>query len=202
MRLRLALVAAAVIGGLSFTVGVGAQSTTDSVGRIEAIDLLEPLIDKFEVNLTVLQRREVASNCLQIQATSLGLIRDRLPAVRSKYETFLATAGGQLWGLTNHVSAFADDASNLNLAMVELRRFRVALDGQMAAYDHSLQTAVAINCIAYPKHFVAGLHQILANRRQLVATATALVEFVDIDLPMALVATECHLFSPEDDDCR
>ena len=202
MRLGLVLVAAAVIGGLLLTVGVGAQRATNSVGRIEAIDLLEPLIDKFEVDLTILQRREVASNCLQIQATSLGQIRDQLPAVRSKYETFLATAGGHLWGLTNHLSAFADDASSLNLAMVELRRSRIALDEQMAAYDHSLQAAIAINCIAYPKHFVAGLYQIQANRGQLVATATALVEFVDSDLSMALAATECHLFKPEDDDCH
>ena len=203
MRLRLLLVATIAVGTLSGMAGLVAMTSSVSglVGRVEAIQRLEPLVDRFEVDLSGSQRRSVVAGCLQIQATILDPARERLPQIQANYDRFLGQAGGQIWVLTNHLEAFADDASSLNLAMVELRRFRLSLVDQIASHDRNLQTAVAINCIAYPNHFVAGLYQIQADRQQLIETTQALAEYVETGLPAALVATECHLFNPEDKDC-
>ena len=204
MRLRPGLVVTVAVLILAVLAWLAATAppARGLVGRTESIGLLEPLVDKFEVDLSGSQRRAVVADCLQIQAAVLGQIQDRLPQVQAKYDRFLGRAGGQLWVLTNQLETFADDASSLNLAMVELRRFRLKLVDQIAAYDQSLQTTVAINCIAYPNHFVAGLYQLQIDRQQLVATARQLVDYVETGLPAALTATECHLFDLDEEDCQ
>lgn len=203
MKLRSVLVAAVAVGVLAVGVGwlAAGSPARGLVGRAEAVDRLEPLVGRFGVDLSQSQRRAVVADCPQIQAGRLDRLRDQLPAVQAKYDQFLSRAGGQIWILTNHLGAFADDASNLNLAMVELRRFRLDLADQLEAYDLNLQTAVAINCLAYPNHFVAGLYQLQDDQRQLLAAARALVDYVDSGIPAALAATECHLFDQADDDC-
>ena len=207
MRWKLPLVIPAAVAVFSFwLVVVGAQpptSVVEAVSRREAVDLLQPLVDSFEVELTGGQRRLVGSECLRIQAAILEHDRNRLPDLQTKYQDFLALAGGYVWGLTNQLDTFADDGSSLNLAMVELRRFRLDFDEQSAAYNRSLEVAVAVNCIAYPEHFVAGLHQVRADHQQLSATAAGLVNFVDNRLPEAFIATECHLFGfDKNPDCH
>ena len=207
MRWKLPLVIpAAVVVFLLWPVVVGVQPpapVVEAVSRREAVDLLQPLVDDFEVELTGVQRRLVGSDCLQIQASILEHDRNRLPDLQAKYQDFLALAGGYIWGLTNQLDVFADDGSSLNLAMVELRRFRLDFDGRFADYDRSLEVAVAVNCIAYPEHFVAGLHQVRADYQRLSATAARSADFVDNRLAEAFIATECHLFGFDNNpDCR
>ena len=200
MRLRLQLLVGLVVAAI-FVV-VAAQTPAVSVSRADAVEQLAPLIDEFQVSLSGAQRYAVVSNCLRIQATTLDPDRNRLPELETKYQTFIASTGGQIWGLTNQLEAFADDGSNLNLAMVELRRYRLDIDDQVAAYDQSLEIAVAIDCVAYPNHFVAGLYQIQADYQSLTTTISGLVGFIDQGLPVALLATECHLFGAEDQTCH
>lgn len=180
----------------------GNSSPAEAITRREAVDLLQPLVGNFEIELTQAQRRLVGSACLEIQADILQAERDRLPGVRDKYQKFLAVAGGYIWGLTNQLDAFADDASNLNLAMVELRRFYLALGEQTAAYDRSLEIAESVNCVAYPEHFVAGLHQVRADHQRLTATVADLDDFINRRLAEAFTATECHLFDIDNPDCH
>lgn len=201
--MSLAIPAAVAVFGVWLLLVLGRSvPPVEAVSRREAVDLLQPLVGEFGVELTDSQRQLVGSECLQIQTGILESRRDRLPALKAKYQDFLAGAGGYIWGLTNQLNAFADDGSSLNLAMVELRRFRLALDEQFASYDRSLEVAAAVNCVAYPEHFVAGLHQVRADYQSLSATAAGLDDFLDNRLTVAFIATECHLFDLDNPDCH
>ena len=206
MRWKLPLVIpAVVVAFLLWLVLAGTQPpapVVEAVSRREAVDLLQPLIADLEIEITEPQRRLVGAECLRIQATILEHDRNRLPDLQAKYQGFLARAGGYVWGLTDQLNAFANDGSSLNLAMVELRRFHLRLDEQFADYNRSLEVAVAVNCIAYPEHFVVGLHQVRANYQQLSITAVELANFIDNGLPEAFIDTECHLFDIDDPNCH
>lgn len=202
MRWKLSLAIPAVVAVFLVWLGWQARPSAEAVSRREAVDLLQPLVDVYGVELSGSQRRLVGSECPQIQEDVLEAGRDRLGALQDKYQGFLSLAGGYIWGLTSQLDAFADDASSLNLAMVELRRSYLDFERQFADYDRSLEIAVAVNCVAYPEQFVAGLHQVAVDHRRLSETAAGLVGFIGTSLPEVFIDTECHLFDIDNPDCH